>query len=182
MCCWLYIPVCCIGMGWWDGLGGWVGLGWWWIWCELVELFFSGYDIEFTNTPPWVVSGCPRLLSGAPDTLTQPIRRVHQGRGQWLLVRSCSCPQVKCKRSDVFFFCLVLVPQISTNFDSCSTSKSRGVGSVVDDDVLTIAQFPEILPVATKQERKRWRPICREPQPAVDETPSWCIHSLLRHS
>ena len=43
----------------------------------------------------YVVSGCLRLLSGAPDALTHPARSVPQFRGLYLLVRCCSCPQVK---------------------------------------------------------------------------------------
>ena len=45
-----------------------------------------------------VICGCLRLLSGAPDNLTHPVRSLPQFRGLWLLATSCSHPQVKCKR------------------------------------------------------------------------------------
>ena len=46
---------------------------------------------------------------GASDTFTHLIRNVAQFRMLWAVVGSCSRPQVKCKRSAVFFFFVFLV-------------------------------------------------------------------------
>ena len=48
---------------------------------------------EFTSS---VVSGCLRLLSGAPDALEHP-RKEHESISRSVVVRRCRYPQVKCK-------------------------------------------------------------------------------------
>ena len=65
-------------------------------WCSLPTLISRNHLVR-------VVSGCLRLLSGAPDALTHPMRSAPRFRGLLLLVRSSSCPQVKCK---TFSWCL----------------------------------------------------------------------------
>ena len=93
--------------------------------CELFVLLAR--DFEYTKTPRRVVSRCPRLPSGAPDALTHPISSIPRFRGLQLSVRSCSCPQVTCKRTLGYYylFSRLTHPRISTNFDHRGTPKSR---------------------------------------------------------
>ena len=100
------------------------------IWSSFTVLrvfYAAGSQLGVHENTSWVVSGCLWLLSGAPDALfLHVIRSFPQFRWLYLLVRSCSYPQVKCKHSVGSCFVVSFgVPQIPSNSDHCSTSKSR---------------------------------------------------------
>ena len=61
-------------------------------------------------------------------TLTHPVKSVTQFRGLWLLVRSCSCPQVKCKRSVGGCLSSHFAPSEIRPISTTAAPQSRGVG------------------------------------------------------
>ena len=94
------------------------------IWFFLLLDCAAGSQLRVHESTALVVSGCLRLLSGAGDALTHPIRSMPQFRGLWLLARSYSCPQVKCKPSSGgCYFVSLRVFRSSINVDHSSTPK-----------------------------------------------------------
>lgn len=91
---------------------------------------FSCHTLATLNTRKHLVSRFPmpvRLPSGAPDTLTHPIRSIHQFRGLQLPVRSGSCPHVNCKRSVEGYCSSHCVRPIFRPFSTTGAPLSRGV-------------------------------------------------------
>ena len=104
----------------------------------------------------------PTTAAFDPYALTHPIGSAPQFRGLWLRVRSCSCPQVKCKRSVVFFLFVSFFVPGTPNFDQfqshCSTSKSTCKPLLRNDG----------------------QPIQAKSQAAVVETRRWYTRSLAK--
>ena len=88
----------------------------------------AGSQLRVHENTSSVASGCLRLLSGAPDAVTHPIRSVPEFRGLLLPVRSCSCPQVKCKRSVGGRFLSHFVYPKFRPISTTAAPQARGVG------------------------------------------------------
>ena len=85
-------------------------------------------NVESTKIPrESLLNAYDRLLSGAPDAGTHPIRSVPEFRGLLLLVGSCSCPRVKCKRSLGRCFLSHFVYPKSRPISTTGAPQSRGV-------------------------------------------------------
>ena len=83
-------------------------------------------NFESTTTPRESLLDAYDCCLALPTPSHTPSRSVPEFRGLLLLVRSCGCPQVKWKHSvGGCFLSNFVYPKISTNFDHCSTSKSR---------------------------------------------------------
>ena len=86
----------------------------------------AGSPLRVTENTSWVASWCLRPLPGTTDVVTHRMRSVPEFRGLLLLVRSYSCPPVKCNVGG----CLlshVVYPKFRPILTTAAP-QSRGVG------------------------------------------------------
>ena len=93
----------------------------------------AGSELRVHENTSSVASGCLRLLSEAPDPVAHFVRSVPDFRGLLLVVRSCSCSQVKCKRSVGGCFLSHFVHPKFRQISTTAAPQTRGVGLSVEN-------------------------------------------------
>lgn len=108
----------------------------WHFWLNNSRAFTGRYALlsaVFVSRFCWLASSSSRkhlsyfwlpTTAGAPDALARLIGSIFQYPGQQLLVKSCSCPQGKCRLSVGGCFALSCVPQTSANSNHRSGTTS----------------------------------------------------------